>query len=57
MVRISPPVPVLSAGPLGAGGAGGALQGGLGEASGQRPDAGVGQGAGGEQLVPAAHHG
>lgn len=39
--------------PLRAGGAGGALQGGLGEAAGQGSDAGVGQGGGWEEFVPA----
>lgn len=39
---------------LGARGAGGALQGGLGEASGEGSDAGICQGGGREQLVPAA---
>ena len=42
---------------LGAGRAGGALQGGLGEAARQRADGGVGQGGRGEQLVPAADRG
>ena len=44
----------LSAGCLGARGAGGALQGGLGEASGKGSDAGICQRGGREQLVPAA---
>ena len=39
---------------LGARGAGGALQGGLGEASGEWSDAGICQRRGREQLVPAA---
>lgn len=39
---------------LGARGAGGALQGGLGEASGEGSDAGICQRRGREQLVPAA---
>lgn len=41
-------------GGLGARGAGGALQGGLGEASGEGSDAGICQRRGREQLVPAA---
>lgn len=44
----------VSTGCLGARGAGGALQGGLGEASGEGSDAGVCQRGGREQLVPAA---
>lgn len=44
-------------GRLGAGGAGGALQRGLREASGERADAGVCQRGGREQLVPAADAG
>lgn len=44
----------VSSGCLGARGAGGALQGGLGEASGEGSDAGVCQRGGREQLVPAA---
>lgn len=47
----------VSAGRLGARGAGGALQGGLGEASGEGSDAGVCQRGGREELVPAAHRG
>lgn len=42
---------------LGARGAGGALQGGLGEASGEGSDAGICQRRGREQLVPAADRG
>ncbi len=41
---------------LGARGAGGALERGLGELARQGADAGVRQRGGGEQLVPAAHH-
>lgn len=41
---------------LGARGAGGALERGLGESARQRADAGVRQRGGGEELVPAAHH-
>lgn len=44
----------VSTGCLGARGAGGALQGGLGEASGEGSDAGICQRGGREQLVPAA---
>lgn len=44
----------VSARCLGARGAGGALQGGLGEASGEGSDAGICQRRGREQLVPAA---
>lgn len=44
----------VSPGCLGARGAGGALQGGLGETSGEWSDAGVCQRGGREQLVPAA---
>lgn len=40
---------------LWAGGTGGALQRGLGEAACQRPNAGVGQRGGGEEFVPARH--
>lgn len=43
----------VSTGCLGAGGAGGALQGGLREASGEGSDAGVCQRGGREQLIPA----
>lgn len=44
----------VSTGCLGARGAGGALQGGLGEASGEVSDAGICQRGGREQFVPAA---
>lgn len=44
----------VSTGCLGARGAGGALQGGLGEAPGEWSDAGICQRGGREQLVPAA---
>lgn len=56
-VCMTPPVAVHvggCTGCLGARGAGGALQGRLGEASGEGSDAGVCQGGGREQLVPAA---
>lgn len=55
------PAPVracwVSTGCLGARGAGGALQGGLGEAPGEWSDAGICQRGGREQLVPAADGG